>query len=316
MIKRTLLILAALVGLLLGVILSPAPVEAIEKGALLKRSSPGPGTEEPRAKSQKEKADESFTDKWAVVIGVDQFQDKTWKLEFAVKDAVDFKNYLIDHANFAPDHVKTLTGTDATRANILDAISWLKKAATQGDLAVVYFRTRGTFKPDEWGNDNCLAASDTNANNLPSTAFKASKFPLTVGDENLKAGALVVILDSDFCGIASIPILYMPEDVATKVDPLIVITSAAKNEIAWESKKFENSVFTHYLIEALIKNGNDGLLTESLMSIGNKINDEAASFRKYRTQEPGAFGMSRGKDVLDVKLAAPVTAPHMPPGDL
>ncbi len=61
-------------------------------------------------------------DKWAVVVGVSQFKDKSINLKYPAKDAIDFSRFLTSEGHFAPDHVKVLVNEQATREQILDVI--------------------------------------------------------------------------------------------------------------------------------------------------------------------------------------------------
>ncbi len=59
-------------------------------------------------------------DKWALIVGISKFADPSINLRFAAKDALDFRDYLIKDANFAPDHVRMLIDSQATREHILE----------------------------------------------------------------------------------------------------------------------------------------------------------------------------------------------------
>jgi hypothetical protein len=73
-------------------------------------------------------------DKWALVIGISNFQDSKLNLKYAAKDATDFANFLIKDENFAADHVQVLTDEKATRANVLSLLGdrWLPHVAKPG----------------------------------------------------------------------------------------------------------------------------------------------------------------------------------------
>ncbi|HMY04936.1 MAG TPA: tetratricopeptide repeat protein, partial [Candidatus Obscuribacter sp.] len=79
-------------------------------------------------------------DKWALIIGISNFQDKNLNLKYPAKDARDFHDFLIKEANFAPDHVKLLVDEKATRANILSELGdkWLPRVANPDDLVLIY----------------------------------------------------------------------------------------------------------------------------------------------------------------------------------
>src|SRR5215471_19793257 len=86
-------------------------------------------------------------DKWAVIVGVGQYQDPAIPaMRFADRSAVELARILRDPqaGRFAPDHVLVLTSEKANKQTIEDAIvgSGLVKKALPNDLIVLYFSTR------------------------------------------------------------------------------------------------------------------------------------------------------------------------------
>src|SRR5687767_15034855 len=53
--------------------------------------------------------DSPVADKWALVVGVSRFKNASLNLQWAAKDAEDFRNYLVSKGQFDPEHVKLLT---------------------------------------------------------------------------------------------------------------------------------------------------------------------------------------------------------------
>ncbi len=72
--------------------------------------------------NEQEQTNNPIADKWAVVIGVSQFSDKSINLKYAAKYASDFRDFLVNKCNFAADHVRLLTNEKATKENILDLL--------------------------------------------------------------------------------------------------------------------------------------------------------------------------------------------------
>ncbi|MFN8555049.1 MAG: caspase family protein, partial [Candidatus Obscuribacterales bacterium] len=61
-------------------------------------------------------------DKWALVVGISEFENPKLNLRYSAKDAADFASYLTNSAGFAPDHVKILLNKDATQRRILSEL--------------------------------------------------------------------------------------------------------------------------------------------------------------------------------------------------
>ncbi len=107
-------------------------------------------------------------DKWAVVVGISNFQDPHLNLKFAAKDATDFRDFLVKDANFRADHVKLLTDKDATRANIVGLLGekWLKRVVQPGDLAVIYISSHGTQAARQVGGANFIVPYEADKDNI------------------------------------------------------------------------------------------------------------------------------------------------------
>lgn len=112
-------------------------------------------------------------DKWAVVVGVSQFKDKSINLKYPAKDAIDFSRFLTTEGDFAPDHVKVLVNEQATREQILDVIGdkWLPRLAHPDDLVVIFISTHGSPSNMDIGGVNYLIAYDTDKERLYSTGL-------------------------------------------------------------------------------------------------------------------------------------------------
>jgi uncharacterized caspase-like protein len=266
------------------------------------------------AKSSESQTSQRFADKWAVVIGVDEFSDPSWNMQYAIKDAQDFQSYLIEHAHFAKDHIKVLTGNGATREHILRALGeWLAAASQPDDLALIYIRTRGTLAELDVLGNSYLAASDTNSQKLFSTGIDMDGLPKLVL-ERIRAGATVMIVDADFSGImARTKSLHWPsmpkENLLPVGHSIQVFCSAAANEISWESKSHPSSVFTGSLLAALMRDGDSATLPKTADSIADQVMQEVKDTRQ-RPQHPISMGMCRGPGGIAVMLALPATHPH------
>jgi uncharacterized caspase-like protein len=258
-----------------------------------------------------------FADKWAVVIGVDKFQDASWNLQYAVKDAEDFSDYLIKQANFEPHHVKLLTGKNATRRTISKTLrEWLGSAAGPNDLAIIYFRSRGSFANLNPAGRNYLAASDTAADGVASTGIEMDEFPKLML-ESVRARAVIMIIDADFSGLMthakSIGGGYgsLPPGLVPNGHTFEILCSARANEISWESKDYHNSVFTRHLIDALVKQGSKAVLPGAADAVREEVGREVRRARN-RTESVSTLGEG---GPLNVQIAAPVTKPRSAPAE-
>jgi len=135
-------------------------------------------------------------DKWALVVGISNFKDPSINLQFAAKDAMDFRNYLIFEANFKPDHVKLLTDQNASRDNIVAHLGdkWLRKVAKNDDLVVIYLSTHGTSARKEVGDANFIVAYETNLSNAVLSGIPMQFFTTGIKDM-VNCQRVVIIMD-------------------------------------------------------------------------------------------------------------------------
>lgn len=203
-------------------------------------------------------SDRPVTDKWALVVGVSTFKDSSINLKFAAKDATDFKNFLINNQKFKPDHVKLLTNESASRENIIGMLGekWLATHVKPDDMVVVYVSSHGSAAADQAGGTNFLIAHDTNKNSLAATGIPMQWLTSIVA-EQVRSNRIILILDVCHSGSVSEGQKGLTRTAGIDANALkigkgqMVICSSLADQISWESKNYENSVFTRCLMEAL-----------------------------------------------------------------
>jgi hypothetical protein len=198
--------------------------------------------------------------KWAVVVGVNEYDDKMnyGTLKVCVKDAQAISKCLID-SGYSAERIRLLTDETnqlPTKSNILEALKAIANAANEEDLLVFYYSGHGDIDLVE--NEPYLVAKDGRLMILPDTAVSVDRLKKIM--EGSQARAKVIILDACHSG-AKIPgkgPKKMSEDfiqrVFDKAEGLAIIASCKQNEFSYEWHKNSQSVFTHYLLDGL--NGN------------------------------------------------------------
>lgn len=225
-------------------------------------------------------ADRPVGDKYALVIGISNFKDSSINLKYAAKDATDLRNFLVNHANFKSDHVKLLTDEQATRENVIGLLGekWLGKRAKRDDLVLVYVSSHGSSARDDAGGTNFLVVHDTNKNSLLATGIPMQWLTKIIG-EQVNSDRVVLILDVCHSGSAE---GQKGLERAPGIDPTTVkvgrgqmlMCSCLADQVAWESKNYENSVFTRRLIEALQDGGDKSTLIETYKKLKVAVESE------------------------------------------
>jgi len=85
-----------------------------------------------------------YQNSWAVLIGINDYQNKEIPdLQFAEKDVADMRRSLVK-LGFPSKQILTLTGTKATRENILTTLGdTLPRKVGRSDRVIVYFSGHG-----------------------------------------------------------------------------------------------------------------------------------------------------------------------------
>lgn len=85
----------------------------------------------------------------AVIIGISDYQDPgITDLRFAHKDAEAFANYLRSPAggSLNEDQLRLLLNSEATQAQLGNALDWLMEVTQEGDRAIIYFSGHGDLE--------------------------------------------------------------------------------------------------------------------------------------------------------------------------
>ncbi len=252
-------------------------------------------------------------DKWALIVGISNFQDSKLNLKYPAKDAKDFHDYLLKEGNFAPDHVKLLTNEQATRANILSELGdkWLPRVANPDDLVVIYISSHGSASDMDIGGVNYLLAYDSQVDSLYASGLPMQDLTRIIKGR-VHSDRVVLVLDACHSGAAeagakglfrqgNVDITEMAQGTGQ-----LVISSSQPSQVSWESKHYQNSVFTRCLIESLKSKGNATTLGEAFTNMKDKVQQEVLTERGV-LQTPVLKSRWKGNEL---RLAAPPISPR------
>lgn len=258
-------------------------------------------------------------DKWALVVGVSKFADSSLNLKYAAKDARDFYNYLVTEGNFKADHVQLLLDEEATRESILDMFGdkWLPHAALPGDLVVIYISSHGSPAGLDVGEVNYIIAHNTDKERLFSTGVSLQEL-IQLIKKRVHSDRVIAILDTCFSGAAGADSKGVLRTTNVDADEIaqgtgqMVICSSEPNQTSWESKNYQNSVFTHQLLEGLRLKGNNTTLEEAFQYMKSKVQEEVVKDRGALQTPVLKSRWQGGKLVLAVNASNPRTPPILP----
>jgi len=283
------------------------------------------GSADPKVKEFNKLAEKSanrpIRDKWALVIGITDFQDPDIPdLQYSAKDATDFYNYLVKEANFQPDHVRLLLNEQATQRRVLSELGskFLARVVKPDDLVVLYFSTHGSPSQLDPRGKNYLVASDSDSADLFATGIEMQKLLDSIQGRVLTDRVLLV-MDACHSGFAAPDSKGMSRLGNFKAEDLaqgsgqLVICSSMPEERAWESTRYQNGVFTRKLLDGLRAKGTGTSLVEAFTVARSAVGNEVQEDRPGAKQTPVLKGKWDGNDLV---LATPAYAPQAIPNSV
>lgn len=211
----------------------------------------------------------------ALVIGVANYPRAAPLPETVLNDARDLRALLTDPAacGYPPANVTQLLDREATAGAIRAALGALAERTGPGDTAVVFFSGHGEYDPAGGDSRQYLLPYDYDPADLPGTAIAGDE--MTAMLRKIEAGRLLILFDSCHSGGAGDPKGEPPhlkrglseayyETLAQGVGRA-VIAACRPDEYSWVLEGMDNSLFTHYLLEAL--RGRAGLLGDGYVRV-------------------------------------------------
>jgi uncharacterized caspase-like protein len=276
----------------------------------------------------------SSSKKWALVVGIDKFQDqRAPQLKYAAKDSRDFVAFLDDPhgGRFDPSHVLHLENEGATLKGINEKIGELRINAKPDDLIVLYLSSHGSPRSVDPNGVSYIITHDTdleNAATLYSTSLQMIDLVQAV-NRDLKARQVVLILDTCYSGDAltaagesagsrgsvilgaGAPAANAPASSSFSVAfenlkvgyGRAVITASRANEESWESPKLQNGYFTHYLLEVLRESHGEDRLDHVFTQVQTRVSSHVKTELNANQNPSFEFSEHAGSIVLGVPEA-------------
>lgn len=257
-------------------------------------------------------------DKWALVVGIGDFVNKKIPhLKYATKDARDFYDYLIKEGHFAPDHVRILLNEKATQRRIMSELGskFLARLAKPDDLIVLFFSTHGSPSQMDLRGKNYIVAYDSEPEDLFATGIEMQKVLESIQGRVLSDRVLLV-LDACHSGSANpdakgmMRVGNFDAQALAEGSGQMVICSSQPDEQSWESKRYDNGVFTRNLLEGLRSTGLNTSLSKAFEATQQLVQDEVREDHPGARQTPVLHSKWSGNELI---VAVPPFAPQKIP---
>ena len=227
--------------------------------AVIARDNAAPGTT-PHATRDARLPAVSY--KWALVVGVGQFQNPRLNLRYTRSDAQAMADLLRDptYGRFRADHVRFIADSEATAVNIRAGLNWLARSATPDDMAVIYIATHGTAREQDAAGASYLVTYDTDVDSLDglySTAIPMVEISNVVRTR-ITALKVAVILDTCHSQGAFAQTVTIPQSVSPQtLDRIkegtgrVILAASRTEESSYEMARYSHGLFTYYLLQGL-----------------------------------------------------------------
>jgi len=209
---------------------------------------------------------------YAVVVGISNFADSSYNLNYAASDAIKFDEFLKSKpgGSLTRNRVKLITDHEATRAGIISALTRFAGKAVKEDTVEIYMATHGVLGDD---GELYYASYDTDIKNLFGTGFSNSDFEKIVKDR-IRAGRVIIYLDVCHAGRAGLSDnLYARRNIDMlefnrKINTLAAqfsktasgvatVSASRSTEYSKEGKEWDGGLFTYCLLKGLKGEANE-----------------------------------------------------------
>ncbi|WP_404310249.1 caspase family protein [Neorhodopirellula lusitana] len=243
----------------------------------------------------------------ALAIGVNAYQHsgKTFSnLKFAAADAKGFENAIKQHSGgmlYQSVQVRSLIDSEATRAGVLDGISWWTKAAKDGDMAVLFFSMHG-FLDDK--DRFYLAGHDCDRERLRATGIDWQLITDAL-HHDLPRCRRMVFIDACHAGGVSVGARNFLNELSDPKYGVTFFASCGIRQKSMERAEWNHGAFTKSVLDAMRDKAadisprtGDGLLEPSEINI--YVRNQVLELTNRR-QDPQVFpDQSSSDQVLEL----------------
>jgi hypothetical protein len=269
-------------------------------------------------------------DRWAVLIGVEEYEDsKVTRLNYSVDDVDALRKVLIEHAGYKPENILVLKNGEATASSVRSTLgTWLPRQVSDQDMVLIYFSGHGGAEPSirgdvKDGTEKYMMLSDSKADDMYGSAIPMSELARIFG--RIRADKLLFAMDSCYSGatdqaeggkgvmregMKAIGLSDEYLNALTGSSGTVVLTASKASEVSMESKSLGMGLFTHFLCQALqgsADSDTDGLISVVELFQFLNMRVPAAAKQMGSSQHPVLKGEISG--TFPIAVVKPKTEP-------
>lgn len=244
---------------------------------------------------------EARPDRYAIVVGIEQYRGKLPKADFAAHDAKVMGNYLSKTMGFSEENVALLVNEQATKTDLEKYIEhWLPNRVEPGSTVFIYYSGHGAPNPKT--GDAFLVPYDGDPAFVEATGYPLKRLYAQLN--TLPAKEVVVLLDSCFSGAGGRSVIAkgMRPMVLSVENPLLasgkaVVLAASKgDQVSSSYDPKGHGLLTYYFLKGL--SGDADANKDGAIELGEIFNYvrpqvERTARREYNNdQTPQLIGSS------------------------
>ena len=194
--------------------------------------------------------------RFAVLIGIEQYRQQLPKVEFASHDAQIMREYLVKTLGYPEENVVTLVNQNATKTDIEKYIErWLPNHVDKNSSVFVFYSGHGA--PNAKTNEGYLVPYDGDPTFLEVTGYPLKRLYEQLGQ--LVSKDNFVVLDSCFSGSGgrsvvakgTRPIVIMTESPALLSGKTVVLSASAGNQVSNTYSPKGHGLLTYFFLKGL-----------------------------------------------------------------
>lgn len=211
--------------------------------------------------------------KWAVVIGIADYEGTGADLWHPDEDAMEMKQALVTNYGFPEENIRMLLNDQATAQAIVNAIRWLASVEDADDTVVFFFCGHGFRVPDYagWDTDREVDGYDEGivTYDLYGLPDGCSGKYVTLGNEfkNFDSKKFALVFGSCYSGG-----MFDSGRVDLGKSGRVICSACKADQYGWDYWELDNTLFGYYFVDEGILQG----LAEGLHVSGDGVSMEEA----------------------------------------
>jgi len=205
-------------------------------------------------------------DKWAVVIGISDYQGTANDLWNPDKDAMDMQQALTTNYGFPGGNIKMLLNSQATYQAIMGAIDWLAGVEDSSSTVVFFFSGHGFRAPDSQGWDTDREADGYDEGIVSYDMYGLSDGLLRQKFSAFETKKFALIFGSCYSGG-----MFDDPNVDLRAPGRIICSACKADQYGWDYQRLGNTLFGYYFIdEGILQSKADGATLPGVETSGVK----------------------------------------------